>query len=116
MIDEIYDVEVTTNTPSGARTEHLPCYTCGHCSSVIMLRNVDTPGGPRLRERVRCLGCGRLICEKNEICNTHCTPIHRLAADGALNDPKWGQFVPAIMAGVTGLEEAVSKGLINKKE
>ncbi len=107
--DDIYSMEITTWDEGGqALTRNVPCYTCGHCSNIIALR------GDRLRERKHCLSCSRLICEKSEICNTHCTPLHRLADDGFEAAGKWGLYVPAIMQGVTTKEEAEEKGLLKE--
>lgn len=110
MQSDIYDMEVTEMTEWGARTYSVPCYTCGHCSNIIALRP------DRYRERKSCYVCGRLICEKSEICNTHCTPIHKLAANGDMGNPTFGKYIPAIMQGVDSVTEATEKGLINVKE
>lgn len=83
-----------------------PTYTCGHCSNVVVMRQ------DRTRERVKCLTCGRLICESSEICATHCTPLPALARDGMPTSGEWGKYVPAIMQGVKTKEEALEKGLI----
>lgn len=107
--NDIYEMEVWENDPFfGVKCRMIPVYTCGHCSNIIALRE------DRFRERTRCLSCGRLICEKSEICNTHCTPIHRLASDGFEGKGEWAKYVPAIMAGVTTKEEAQEKGLVKE--
>lgn len=85
MLKDIYDVEVDGKT--------VPCYTCGHCSNIILLR------ADRKRERVTCLSCSRLICEKSPACRAGCTPIHSLAKDHNMDDPKWGILVPEVLRG-----------------
>ena len=107
MNDQVYTIEIHS---LGGKVESRPCYTCGHCSNIVIMR------GDRLRPRTPCLGCGRLTCEQSEICQTYCTPIHRLADNGEMGDAKWGKFIPAIMSGVTSVKEAEQKGLINVKE
>lgn len=99
----IYEVEFVHE----GKTRREPCYTCGHCSNIIIL----LPN--RVRERVTCLSCMRPICETTDICRSHCTPIHKLADDHAMDDPKWGKYIPALMQGVGDKTEAESKGLIN---
>ena len=86
--------------------KNLLAYTCGHCSNVIVLRP------ERERERETCYQCGRWICEKSSICLTHCTPIHEMAKDHFEGVGERGKFIPAIMAGITSVEEALSKSLI----
>lgn len=88
------------------KTHRYATYTCGHCSSVVVMRP------DRTRERVRCQTCDKLLCEKNELCRTACTPIHALARDHFEGDPKWTRLVPALMAGATSEEEAIRRGLI----
>lgn len=97
--------ELTVMDPWG-RGETLPTYTCGHCSMVIVLRP------DRVRERKRCFSCFRTICEKSEICNAACTPLHAMARDHFEGAGIWAKFVPAIMAGATTLAEAEGKGVI----
>lgn len=92
---------------NGLKTE-TPCYTCGHCNGVRLLR------AERLRPRVRCKKCSRLICEKTEICKTECTPIPDLALDGfrglvAGHYKKWAE---AALAEVPTKEEALKRGLV----
>jgi hypothetical protein len=96
-------VEVTE--PNG-NIKRYPCYTCGHCSNVVILRP------DRNRPRKSCLQCGRWLCEKSEICNTHCTPLHALAKDHFENAGEFGKYVPAIMKGVTSVREAERLGLV----
>jgi hypothetical protein len=83
-----------------------PTYTCGHCSSIVIIRD------DRTRPRNHCLSCDSWICEKNEICNTHCTPLHAMSYDHFEGAGEHGKFVPAIMQGVTTVDEAHKRGLI----
>lgn len=107
MLSDIYEMEISGVDENGMPfSRSIPVYTCGHCSSVVALRK------DRTRPRNDCLTCGRIICEKSEICNTHCTPIHKLANNGDMQHPRFGKFIPAIMAGVTDVGEAEKKGLI----
>lgn len=96
MKNQVYDVEVTDENG----TRYLPAYTCGHCTSIILMRP------DRLRERRTCLRCGRWICEKSEICLTHCTPMHAMAADHFEDAGEYGLYVPAIMRGITKKDDA----------
>ena len=96
-----------TRTELG-RMETVATFTCGHCTNVVVMRP------ERTRPRTRCTKCGKLLCEKNELCMKDCTPMHELAKDhfeGAQAE-KWGKYVPAIMQGVTTEEEGLRKGLI----
>lgn len=97
--------ELTVMDPWG-NGETLPTYTCGHCSKVIVLRP------DRVRERKRCFSCFRTICEKSEICNAACTPLHAMARDHFEGAGIWAKFVPAIMAGAATLADAERKGVI----
>lgn len=83
-----------------------PAYVCGHCSNVVILRQ------DRERPRTQCLSCGRWICEKTEICATHCTPLHAMAGDHFENVGEHGKYVRAIMSGVQTKAEAEQLGLI----
>ena len=83
-----------------------PCYTCGHCSNVVLMRD------DRERARKMCLRCMKWICEKGDICATHCTPLHALAADHFETKGDAGLYVRAIMAGVSDIKEAHEKGLV----
>lgn len=97
--------EITISDESG-HTRTYPAYTCGHCSNVVIMRE------DRTRPRKWCQRCAHWICEKTDLCATHCTPIHALANDlfhGSEQDTK---YLPAIMAGATSIEEAQQKGLI----
>lgn len=100
----MYGCDIDGN--ADGKTHHYPTYTCGHCSSVVVMR------ADRTRERVRCSSCDKLICEKSELCRQACTPIHALARDHFEGDPKWTRLVPALMAGATTEEEAIRRGLI----
>jgi len=100
--NEVYFMEIS----DGSQTRQIPCYTCGHCTSIIALRD------DRTRSRTTCHACGRWICEKSEICNKDCTPIYSLADDHFENAGKWGKYVNAIMNGATSIEEAEKAGLI----
>jgi hypothetical protein len=102
--EEIYAIE---DWQDGQLTLR-PCYTCGHCSMVILL------DAQRTRDRVRCAKCDRLLCEKNELCMKDCTPIHSLAADHLESALKWQKYLPAIMAGSQNEEEARAAGLIKE--
>ena len=87
-----------------------PTYTCGHCSKVVVIRP------DRERPRTTCMACGGWICEKSEICNTHCTPLHALSHNGMdLDRPNSPhvKYLPAIMAGVESVNEAHRLGLVN---
>jgi len=83
-----------------------PAYTCGHCSGIVMVN-------PKRVERRTCSSCGRWLCGTNELCNSGCTPIHAMARDHFEGAGDFGKFVPAIMQGVTTLEEGRKKGIIN---
>lgn len=52
-----------------------PGYMCGHCNAWIILSQ------KRLRERVRCGKCGKLICERTKTCTTECVPVVELMKD-----------------------------------
>lgn len=85
----------------------VPMFTCGHCTSPVAVR-LD-----RTRPRTRCQGsCGKLLCEKNELCMTgECIPMHAMARDHFEADFKWTKYVDLIMKGATTLEEARAGGL-----
>lgn len=87
-------------------TRIYPTYTCGHCTSVVVMRE------NRERPRNLCLSCMKWICEKSELCNLQCTPLHALADDHFESSEKYGKLVPAIMSGVTTVKEGLEKGLI----
>jgi len=93
-------------TNAFGKQETLPTYCCGHCSDVVVMRP------DRIRERKHCTHCGKLICEKKELCQIDCTPIHSLAKDHFEGAGKWGKYVPALMAGCSTVDEGVAKGLI----
>lgn len=88
------------------KVSYVPTYTCAHCTQVILMRP------ERTRERVRCTRCLRLICEKSELCRSQCTPLHEIAQDHFENAGEFGRLVPAIMQGITTIDEAQKKGLI----
>lgn len=109
MANIIYEVlmdgvDIDGRAITGSRS--YPAYTCGHCTSVIMLR------ADRSRPRHTCLGCGRWTCEKSEICNTHCTPMYDLARDHFEDAGEHGRYVNAIMSGAKTIDEAHRKGLL----
>ena len=104
MPNEIYTIEIH----EFGNVREIPCYTCGHCTTIIALR------AERTRPRSTCHACGRWICEKNEICNADCTPMYSLADDHFENAGKWGKYVPAIMQGATTIDEAEKADLIIK--
>lgn len=107
MKDEIYEMYVSGINEAGMPFQRsIFCYTCGHCSNIISLRE------DRSRPRQKCLSCSRLICEKSEICRKHCTPIHKLADDHFETKGDWARYIPAIMQGVTSMKEAEERQLI----
>lgn len=83
-----------------------PTYTCGHCSKIVVMR------ADRVRPRNHCFGCDSWICEENEICNTHCTPLQAMSHDHFEGAGEHGKYVAAIMQGITKVDEAVEKGLV----
>lgn len=97
MKEEIYTIYIMD--PSG-KEEYRPCFTCAHCCAVVVLHRYRT------RPRNRCMKCTRLICDQNEICLTHCTPLHKLANDHFEAPSEWTEMVPAIMRGATTLAQA----------
>lgn len=101
-MNEVYFLEIS-DMVEGKKT--FPAYTCGHCSNVIMIN-------PKRSERRTCLSCGRWLCGTNELCNAGCTPIHSMANDHFEGAGDYGKFIPALMQGVTTLEEGGKKGLI----
>lgn len=106
---EIYSYQVWVEEDGKMVMREIPCYTCGHCTSVIGLRP------DRMRDRRRCKSCGKLLCEKNEICNKddECIPLHSLVKDRWEAKGKWTRWLPAIMAGFTSSDEAERSGLVN---
>lgn len=102
----VEDCGTLTIWQDGKKVKTYPTYTCGHCSNVVVMRP------DRVRERVKCKSCGKTICEKTELCATHCTPLPELARDHFEGAGEWKKYVPAIMQGVETKEEAVKKGLI----
>ena len=101
-----------TEWTADGRMVERPCYTCGHCSNVVVMNS------ERERPRLTCSACGRWLCERNELCQVRCTPLYALAADGVpANGPgRWSVLVPAIMQGVTTVEEGVRLGIIDPKD
>lgn len=91
----------------GKKTD-TPCYTCGHCNGVRLLR------AERVRPRARCKKCSRLICEKTEICKTECTPIPDLAMDRmqGLVAGRYKKWAEAALAQAPTKKEAIQKGLV----
>ena len=106
MKNEIYPIQIQEPTPTGMHFREEWAYTCGHCTSVVMMRP------ERTRPRLKCIPCGRWICETNELCQKDCTPVYSLAEDQFQNMGKWGKLVPAIMAGETTEAGAREKGLL----
>jgi hypothetical protein len=90
----------------GGKPEKYPCYTCGHCSQVVVMR------AERTRPRKRCMKCFRIICEQTDICADHCTPLNEMARDHFENAGEAGKYVPAIMKAVQSKAEAHKRGLI----
>lgn len=84
----------------------IPTYTCGHCTDVVQMRP------DRKRDRVRCKKCMKLICERKELCRVECTPMHAMSLDHFENAGQHGRLVPAIMAGLSTVDEAAKQGLI----
>ncbi len=97
-----------TVTDGEGKTHVYPCYGCGHCSDTIVVRP------DRSRPRVSCTQCGRLICEKKELCRVTCTPIYEMSADKFEKTDKWGKMLPALMAGLTTVKEAQDEGLLKE--
>lgn len=89
-------------------THTYPAYTCGHCTSIIIMRS------NRERPRNLCMHCMKWICEKNQICNTQCTPMHSMAKDHFEGAGAHGKYVDALMQGVTEVAEAEKLGLIKE--
>ena len=110
MLNKFAEVTVEGADPftgapfTGTRT--YPAYTCGHCSNVVIMRQ------DRERERKTCYTCGKMICEKTDLCGTHCTPLHAMAADHFEGAGEHGKYVSAIMAGAGSIDEAKQLGLI----
>ena len=102
--DQMGEITVSELHEGMPRTRKFPTYTCGHCSQVVVMR------ADRIRERTRCGKCQKLLCEQNKLCRADCTPIHALARDKALDDPKWARLAPAILSGCTTEEEARRRG------
>src|SRR5687767_11579973 len=96
---EVHDME------TGA-TNRYPAYTCGHCTTIVVMRE------DRTRQRNLCFHCMRYICESKPICNEKCTPMYALANDGFQDKSSHSTLVHAIMSGAESSEEAVEKGLI----
>lgn len=97
--------ELTIQDNDGIKT--YPTYCCGHCSDVVIMRP------DRTRERKRCMGCGKLICERKQLCNAHCTPIHALARDHfETRNPEHKKYANALLEGLETVDEAEKSGLI----
>lgn len=77
-----------------------PVYACGHCSAQVILNP------ERSRPRVRCMKCMRYLCEQSELCHADCTPLYGMVKDKMENVGRWAQHVPALMRGITTLDEA----------
>jgi hypothetical protein len=84
-----------------------PTYTCGHCTSIVVMRP------DRQRPRLKCLFCGRIVCD-NEICSpaaSGCTPLYSLADDRfSCGTSQLVNRAKAIMRGATTLGE-IERGL-----
>lgn len=100
------DLGELTMMDGDGRMVTYPTYTCGHCSNVVVMRK------DRLRDRTKCLPCGKWLCEDKAICREQCTPLYRLADDRFENAGVHGKLLGAIMAGATTVEEGHSLGLI----
>lgn len=100
--------EYTVSSLDG-QSQTFPTFTCGHCSNITVMHAF------RERPRNLCFACQKWICEEKELCNLGCTPLSRLADDNFELSPKtrkYGEFVPAIMAGASTLDEAHSMGIV----
>lgn len=106
MADRFGEIVVQEPTPTGVVTRRQMTYTCGHCSNVVVMNE------KRTRPRERCLACDSYICERNELCQVQCTPLHALARDHFEGGDKWGRLVPAIMAGAATKEDAAKLGIL----
>ena len=104
-MNEIFEI----NYMGEGGTRNVPAYSCGHCTTTVILNP------ERARERVTCKQCGRWLCEQNQLCLTDCTPIYDLAKDKTwMEDNKWTKLVPSIMGGATSIEEARKLGLLKE--
>lgn len=85
-----------------------PGYMCGHCNCWIII----TPR--RVRERVRCKQCDRLICERTSLCAENCIPIADLCKDKfeGRTAQKYGRLANAVLSGAKTEKEALTKGLV----
>ena len=99
-MNELYAISITED----GKTREVPAYTCGHCTTVVVLNP------KRIRERTACGACRRWLCEKNELCRAACTPMHALAKDRFQNVGKWGHLVSPIMGGIETIEDARKSG------
>jgi hypothetical protein len=108
----IFDIEYSGADMEGkpiTGTRRYPAYSCGHCSSTVILRP------DRTRQRLTCNKCGRWLCEKNELCRHDCTPLYSIVRDKAWSeDNKWTRLLPAIMGGVTTKAHARALGLMKE--
>jgi hypothetical protein len=100
--EEFGMVEIWEQTEGGAPPvkRSFPVYACGHCSAQVILNP------KRSRPRLKCLKCNRFLCEQNELCHADCTPLYAMVADKMENVGRWAQHVPALMHGITTLDEA----------
>jgi len=92
----------------GKASRILPTYTCGHCTSVVVMRP------DRIRPREMCHSCMNPVCDR-PICHAQCTPLSALADDKFEGAGEKGRLVNAIMGGATTLEEASKLGLLKKE-
>ena len=102
---QIYAMEQT----DGGKIHYIPCFTCGHCSSVVIVNKERV-------ERRKCLHCMRLICGTNEICNStqlECIPLGEVMRDHFEGASKWVPYIDAIMRGATTLDAVEQKGVVN---
>jgi hypothetical protein len=81
-------------------------YACGHCSNQVLMHD------QRERPRLHCVSCDRWLCEQSELCHTQCTPLYTMARDGFEGMGSSGRLVPALMQGVTTLDEAERLNLV----
>ena len=97
--------ELSVMDPFG-KPNILPTYCCGHCSDVVVMRP------DRVRARRHCHSCGKMICERKQICNIACTPIHELARDHFEGSGSHGKLAKAILSGCETVEQGHQQGLI----
>lgn len=102
--NEIYNIFIGGGVDG--RDKEVPAYTCGHCTTVVVLNPA------RIRPRTMCTSCGRWLCEQNELCQIACTPMHEMARDHMEAPKHFKRLVEPIMKGMTRKEEAVKAGFL----